>query len=92
MSALLREVDEWYRNYLTGVTDAQLAEPVAFTFTDGDKGMMTRAEMVTHVTLHAGYHRGEIGRLLWGLGVAPPWDTYAVYLDELQPERRAQSA
>jgi hypothetical protein len=27
---------------------------VAFTFTDGDKGHMSREEMLTHVALHAG--------------------------------------
>ena len=52
------EVDHWYCDYLETVTEQQLAEPLPFTFTDGDKGLMTRAEMLMHAALHAGYHRG----------------------------------
>lgn len=90
MARQLHEIDGWYRGYLSKVTDAQLCEPIPFAFTDGDKGMMTRAEMVTHVILHGGYHRGEVGRLLWGLEITPPWDTYAVYLHQSEPKRREQ--
>ena len=65
-----------------------LAEPIIFSFTDGDAGCMSREEMLLHVATHAGYHRGEAGRMLCPLGVALPWDTYAVYLHCSQPSRR----
>lgn len=84
--------DTWYVNYTSRATCPILAERVAFTFTDGDKGHMSREEMLTHVALHAGYHRGEVGRLLWQLSVTPPWDTFAVYLHQADPHRRQQSA
>jgi uncharacterized damage-inducible protein DinB len=64
---------------------------MAFNFTDGDKGYMTREEMLTHVALHGGYHRGEVGRILWQLSITPPWDTFAVYLHQADPARRLQS-
>lgn len=80
--------DQWYLDYVCGVSSESLAEPVPFTFTDGDKGYMTREEMLTHVALHGGYHRGEIGRILWQLSVTPPWDTFAVYLHQTEPVRR----
>lgn len=82
--------DRWYLDYVGKVSPAILAEAVAFTFTDGDKGFMTREEMLTHVALHGGYHRGEIGRILWQLSITPPWDTFAVYLHQTKPERRLQ--
>jgi uncharacterized damage-inducible protein DinB len=82
--------DQWYLDYLRKVSPAALSETVAFTFTDGDKGYMTREEMVTHVALHGGYHRGEVGRVLWQHSITPPWDTFAVYLHQADPARRLQ--
>lgn len=86
----LAEVDRWYLDYLETVSEQGLADLVAFTFTDGDKGCMTRQEMLTHVVLHGGYHRGEIGRMLAAVAVSPPWDTYAVHLHRSEPARRLQ--
>ncbi|TWC76292.1 putative damage-inducible protein DinB [Rhizobium sp. SJZ105] len=83
--------DQWYLGYLDTVSPTALYEAVAFTFTDGDKGYMTREEMLTHVALHGGYHRGEVGRILWLLSITPPWDTFAVYLHQTEPARRQQS-
>ncbi|RRI05981.1 damage-inducible protein DinB [Mesorhizobium tamadayense] len=90
LRAAMVEGDRWYLDYLETVLERQLSEPVAFTFTDGDKGCMTRQEMLTHVVLHGSYHRGEIGRMLAGIAVAPPWDTYAVHLHRAEPSRRLQ--
>ncbi|SFO70767.1 Uncharacterized damage-inducible protein DinB (forms a four-helix bundle) [Mesorhizobium sp. NFR06] len=88
LHAALAEADGWYLDYLEAVSEQQLAEPVAFTFTDGDKGCMTRQEMLTHVVLHGSYHRGEIGCILARLAISPPWDTYAVHLHRAEPARR----
>lgn len=82
--------DQWYLDYLQTISPTTLSEAVAFTFTDGDKGFMTREEMLTHVALHGGYHRGEVGRVLWQLSITPPWDTFAVYLHQAEPARRQQ--
>ena len=86
----LAEVDGWYLDYLETVAEQELAEPVAFIFTDGDQGCMTRQEMLTHVVLHGSYHRGEVGRMLAGIAVSLPWDTYAVHLHRAEPARRLQ--
>lgn len=80
--------DQWYLGYVRNISPGELSEPVAFIFTDGDKGCMTREEMLTHVALHGGYHRGEVGRILWQLSITPPWDTFAVYLHQADPSRR----
>ncbi|AZO33268.1 damage-inducible protein DinB [Mesorhizobium sp. M2A.F.Ca.ET.037.01.1.1] len=90
LRANLVEVDRWYLDHLETISEQALAEPIAFTFTDGDKGCMTRQEMLTHVVLHGGYHRGEVGRMLAGIAVSPPWDTYAVHLHRVEPARRLQ--
>ena len=80
--------DHWYLDCVDAATPAWLAEPVAFIFTDGDRGGMSRAEMLVHVATHGTYHRGEIGRILVGAGVRPPWDTLAVQLHTTEPGRR----
>ncbi|MGC4077431.1 MAG: DinB family protein [Rubrivivax sp.] len=84
----MAETDQWYRNYVAAASDAQLKESVPFVFTDGDRGSMTREEMLLHVAVHAAGHRGEVCRVLWQLDVTPPWDTLAVYLHQAEPERR----
>lgn len=82
--------DRWYLQYLETVTQAQLAESTAFRFTDGDKGHMSREEMLAHVVTHGIYHRGEVGRILTQLSIRPPWDTFAAYLHNTESERRSR--
>ncbi|CAM3424954.1 DinB family protein [Paracidovorax anthurii] len=84
----LAALDGWYLEFVATVPDSQLAESIAFTFTDGDKGCMTRQEMLLHVVTHGTYHRGEVGRILKQIQVAPPWDTFAVHLHQDDPVRR----
>ncbi|PBB19767.1 DinB family protein [Mesorhizobium sp. WSM4313] len=88
LRAALAEIDGWYLDYLEAVSEQRLADPVAFTFTDGDRGCMTRQEMLIHIVLHGSYHRGEIGRMLAAIALSPPWDTYAVHLHQAEPARR----
>jgi uncharacterized damage-inducible protein DinB len=83
--------DRWYLGYLESVTPAQLSENVPFVFTDGDRGYMSREEMLAHVVTHGIYHRGEVGRILAQLSITPPWDTFAVFLHGTEPARRLQT-
>jgi uncharacterized damage-inducible protein DinB len=97
LRAAVEALDRWYLEYVESATPDLLCEFVPFVFTDGDKGCMTREEMLTHVVIHGGYHRGEVGRIMRQLsaksapGLRLPWDTYAVYLHKAEPLRRLQS-
>jgi len=82
-------VDDWYLSYARDVTPAQLTEIVTFTFTDGDAGRMSREEILMHVLVHGGYHRGAIGQILRGMGKAPPRELYTRFLHNDEPERRS---
>lgn len=82
--------DQWYLEYVQDIGSEKLAEPVAFTFTDGDKGCMTRQEILMHVILHSTIHRGEVCRILRQLSIMPPRETFAVYLHQAEPSRREQ--
>lgn len=88
----LRSSDRWYLDHLRGLSPEALAEPWPFVFTDGDRGCMTREEMLLHVIVHGSYHRGEVGRLLRQAGAPLPWDTFAVHLHGREPQRRAAPA
>lgn len=88
LRAALAASDRWFLDYLGTVTPEQLSERLPFVFTDGDKGCMSREEMLLQVATHGGYHRGEVGRILAQLSISPPWDTLAVHLHRAEPSRR----
>jgi uncharacterized damage-inducible protein DinB len=82
------ETDVWYERYVAQVSSESLAQSVAFQFTDGDRGTMTREEMLFHVLTHGAYHRGNVGQLLKGFSVAPPRDLLTKFLHVQEPARR----
>jgi uncharacterized damage-inducible protein DinB len=91
LRAQVEASDRWYVDYAGSLAPAQLSEAITFRFTDGGSGRMTREEMLIHVTLHGGYHRGAIGRILAQLSIAPPRDIFTAYLHRAEPERRGQA-
>ena len=88
LQASFRATDHWYQQHLATLTAEALAERLEFHFTDGQPGCMSREEMLLHVAMHGGYHRGAVGRILAQHGVAPPRDLLTGFLHQSQPERR----
>lgn len=80
--------DAWYQHYAATLTASRLSEVVDFTFTDGDRGRMSREEILLHVLTHGGYHRGNVGQVLKSISVAPPRDLYTKFLHLSEPARR----
>lgn len=80
--------DAWYVHHVSSLAEPALAETVAFTFTDGDAGRMSREEILLHVITHGGYHRGNVGQVLKSISIAPPRDLYTKYLHVSEPGRR----
>ena len=80
--------DAWYVNYVAKLAEQAMSEVLAFTFTDGDAGRMTREEILLHVVTHGGYHRGNVGQVLKSISVAPPRDLYTKFLHVSEPARR----
>ena len=81
--------DAWYLKYVSSLGVAEAAEVLDFTFTDGDKGHMSREEILLHVVTHGGYHRGNVGQVLKSIPVVPPRDLYTKFLHQSEPVRRA---
>ena len=88
LRAATLETNRWFVERAGGLTPAQLAEAVDFTFTDGQRGRMSREEMLAHVITHGSYHRGEVGQMLKRLSAAPPRDLLTAYLHRAEPQRR----
>lgn len=82
------QTDAWFENYAATLSAAQCAEKIAFRFTDGDAGTMTREEMLVHAIAHGFYHRGNVGQVLKSISVAPPRDLYTKFLHTSDPTRR----
>ena len=88
LRAAARETDRWFVEQAGTLAPAELAETIDFMFTDGQRGRMSREEMLAHVITHGSYHRGEVGQMLKRLSVAPPRDLFTAYWHRAEPQRR----
>lgn len=73
-------MDLWWIDYWASLSPAQLDEVVRFTFVDGGDGAMTRREILLHLVIHATYHRGFVGDMLFQASVDPQATDFTVYL------------
>lgn len=83
----ISKLDAWYLDYVAGLSQSDGEAVLSFNFVDGDKGQMSREEMLLHLVTHGGYHRGAIGRILVQCGTTPPRDTLTAFLHRSEPER-----
>jgi len=89
LSAALRASDQEYVEYVWGLHRDQLAERIAFTFTDGKAGRMSREEMLLHVITHGVGHRGQVSAVMLLNALPPAKDGFTTFLHEAEPLRRA---
>jgi len=80
-----KATDQQLLTYAKELDDNALAEVVDFTFVDGSPGKMSRDEMLMHLVMHGGYHRGAVGRILAQRSLQPPRDTLTVFLHSQSP-------
>jgi uncharacterized damage-inducible protein DinB len=88
----LKKSDQWYLEYVSMLEPTALSESIDFTFTDGGLGRMSREEMLAHLVLHGGYHRGAIGRILAQLSITPPRDVFTGFLHVTEQAARRRVA
>lgn len=92
LRSAISKLDDWYLDYVAGLSQADGEAVLSFNFVDGGQGQMSRAEMLLHLVTHGGYHRGAIGRILVQCGITPPRDTLTTFLHRSEPGRRGHSA
>jgi uncharacterized damage-inducible protein DinB len=92
LSAGIRGSDRDYIDMIALLDDAQLAEEIDFTFTDGAEGRMSREEMLLHVVTHGVGHRGQVSAVMLLNGLTPAKDGFTTYLHEAEGLRRRRAA
>lgn len=85
-------LDAWYLDWAAAQSEADLAKPVPFTLTTGNKGVMTRGEVLLHVVNHSTYHRGWVCDLFFQVPARPPETDLPVYVREIAKEDGAATA
>jgi uncharacterized damage-inducible protein DinB len=92
LSADIRKSDQDYIDYVSALDRAQLAERIAFAFTDGAPGRMSREEMLMHVITHGMGHRGQVSAVMLLNSVPPAKDGFRTYLHETEASTRGRAA
>ncbi|MEO8181346.1 MAG: DinB family protein [Deltaproteobacteria bacterium] len=72
--------DDWYVELSDSLSDQALCEVVPFEFLDGNKGAMSRADMLLHVVNHTTYHRGWVADMFFQIPLRPPTTDLPVFL------------
>lgn len=78
-----QDIDRWYVDWAEGLSDAALGEKVSFSLIGGNRGVMTRGQVLLHVVNHSSYHRGFAADLFFQVPAQPPLTDLPVYLREI---------
>ena len=76
------EIDDWYIAWSDALSGAALDEKVDFTLIGGNRGVMTRGEILLHIVNHTTYHRGFAADLFYQVPARPPTTDLPVFLRE----------
>jgi len=80
LTAVQREMDNWYVSYADSIPDSELGEIVEFEFIGGGRGALARRDILLHVVNHTTYHRGHAADMLYHLSIFPPTTDFPVFL------------
>ena len=73
-------IDQWYIDWSDRQSPQSLDEIVHFQFIGGERGAMTRGDMLLHVVNHATYHRGWVAEMFFQVPARNPATDLPVYL------------
>lgn len=79
------KTDQWLIKFSKNVSPTDLNSLINFTFTDGDAGLMSVRDILSHLVIHGAYHRGNIGMLLAECELERPNDTFTRFLHNYAP-------
>jgi uncharacterized damage-inducible protein DinB len=74
--SLAQQHADRFDQLVTEADDQTLARRVRYRNSAGRTYQSTVADIVTHVSMHGGYHRGQIARQLRAAGREPPYTDY----------------
>lgn len=87
LRVLQASIDRWYVGWADALSDGALREAVSFTLIGGNRGVMTRGQILLHVVNHTTYHRGFVADLFCQVPAQPPLTDLTVYLREVDENR-----
>ena len=67
-----RTVEREMREFVAGLSEADLDRPVTIVNTRGKEWTYTLGRMILHLLHHQSYHRGQVTALLRQVGAVPP--------------------
>jgi uncharacterized damage-inducible protein DinB len=73
-------VNQWFVDWSDSQSAQSLDETVHFRFIGGERGTMTRGDILLHVVNHATYHRGWIAEMFFQVPARNPTTDLPVYL------------
>ena len=71
-----------YRQFLGEISDAELSETIRYKNSKGTAYKNTVRDVLQHVLIHGGYHRGQIARAVREAGGEPLVTDYIMYIRE----------
>jgi len=79
----LNEMDSWLVAFADGLDDKDLATEINFEFVGGGAGRMSRSAILNHLAIHASYHRGFIGDMMYQIPATPSANDLPVFLRDV---------
>lgn len=74
-SRLETGIRKW-ESYLAICTDKTLTETCSYANSRGERFTSPLADILTHIGVHGGYHRGQIAAALRAAGITPPYTDF----------------
>lgn len=78
--SLIEENGAGFRDYLNGITDEQLSGLFRYKNSKGAEFENTIQDVLMHILIHGGYHRGQIAKAVRESGGEPVYTDYILYV------------
>jgi uncharacterized damage-inducible protein DinB len=86
LKALHLELDQWYVDWFDGLDEQGLGQAVEFVLIGGQRGHMSRMQILQHFAMHTHYHRGYVADMIYQVqGQRPPVMDLPVFYRETRP-------
>lgn len=70
------QMDQLWKEYLTGKVQADFAKPVSYVNSKGESFSSTPYDILLHVVTHSAHHRGQIAAAMRAAGFTPAYTDY----------------